>query len=148
MEVQWCAPVLCGLEIFPLSVKLEFVKVPERDSICLGLFIFVYLYISLYLKSIFCLLFLLWKRAKKYSDVSELMFCSFLLFFLVHLSMYTTSAFGAKVGIFIIIIIYRYLPDFLSITATFHICSSNWWLFLRLLKIINISNTSQQLEIF
>lgn len=57
---------------------------------------------------------------------------------------YITSAFGAKVEIFFtVIIIIRYLPEFLSIIAAFLICSSNWWLFLRLLKIINISNTSQ-----
>lgn len=135
VEVQWCAPILCGLEISPFLVMVE--KFERKTPFVWG---------SLYLlEDIFLLPFLFWMRAKKYSDVSEHMFCSFLLFFLVHVSvLYYFCFWCAKVGIFFtIIIIIRYLPEFLSIIAAFCICSSNWWLFLRLLKIINISNTSQ-----
>lgn len=95
---------------FPSLVKVEFVKVPETRFCSFGA-------VHICWKVFSCLLFLVWKRTKKYSKciyASELIFCSFLLFFLVFLCVYTTAAFSARVGIFIIIVD-RYFPDFLSI---------------------------------
>lgn len=69
----------------------------------------------------------------------------FILFFL-SIFLYVLLLLLVPVGISIII--YRYFPDFLSIIATFNNCGSNWWLSLKLLQIINISNISQELKIF
>lgn len=41
MAVQGCSPCSVWFGNFPTLVKVEFVKVPERDSLHLGLFISV-----------------------------------------------------------------------------------------------------------